>query len=117
MIQGGGYSIDLKKKTGHEPIKNEASNGLKNVRGTIAMARTSAVDSATSEFFINHADSSFLDHKVRDYGYAVFGKVVAGMDVVDKIAAGKTMRKNYVFANLPVEKVVIKQAVRGKSVK
>lgn len=114
MIQGGGYSTELKKKPGHAPIKNEASNGLKNERGTIAMARTSAVDSATSEFFINLSDNGFLDHKVRDYGYAVFGKVVTGMEVVDAIAAGKTIRKNYVFADLPVEQVVIKRAVRGK---
>ncbi len=115
MIQGGGYSADLKKKAGHAPIKNEANNGLKNLRGTVAMARTSAVDSATSEFFINHADNAFLDNGPRDFGYAVFGKVVAGMDVVDAIAAGKTMRKNYVFANLPVKQVVIKNAVRGKA--
>ena len=115
MIQGGGYSTDLKKKTGHAAIKNEANNGLKNQRGTVAMARTSAVDSATSEFFINHADNSFLDNGVRDFGYAVFGKVVAGMDVVDTIAAGKTMKKNYVFANLPVKEVIIETAVRGKA--
>lgn len=113
MIQGGGYSADLKKKSGHEPIKNEAANGLKNRRGTVAMARTSVVDSATSEFFINLADNSFLDHKVRDYGYAVFGKVVEGMDVVDAIAAGKTQRKNYVFADLPVKQVVLESVVRG----
>ncbi len=114
MIQGGGYSADLKKKPGHAPIKNEADNGLKNLRGTIAMARTSAVDSATSEFFINHADNAFLDNGARDFGYAVFGKVVVGMDVVDAIAAGKTIRKNYVFANLPVAEVVLESAVRGK---
>lgn len=115
MIQGGGYSTDLKKKTGHAAIKNEANNGLKNKRGTVAMARTSAVDSATSEFFINHADNSFLDNGARDFGYAVFGKVVAGMDVVDAIAAGKTKKKNYVFANLPVKEVIIENAVRGKA--
>jgi cyclophilin family peptidyl-prolyl cis-trans isomerase len=114
MIQGGGYSSDLKKKSGHAPIKNEAANGLKNLRGTIAMARTSVVDSATSEFFINHADNESLNHKVRDYGYAVFGKVIAGMDIVDKIAAVKTIRKNYVFANLPVDEVLVKSIVRGK---
>ena len=117
MVQGGGYSVDLKKKAGHEPIKNEAANGLKNKRGTVSMARTSVVDSATSEFFINLADNSFLDHKVRDYGYAVFGKVVEGMDVVDTIAAGKTQRKNYVFADLPVKQVVLESVVRGKAKK
>ncbi len=114
MIQGGGFSSDLKKKPGHAPIKNEAANGLKNLRGTIAMARTSVVDSATSEFFINHADNVPLNHKVRDYGYAVFGKVITGMDVVDKIASVKTIRKNYVFANLPVDEVLVKRIVRGK---
>ena len=114
MVQGGGYSTDLKKKTGHAAIKNEAANGLKNLRGTVAMARTSAIDSATSEFFINLADNSFLDHKVRDYGYAVFGKVVDGMDVIDTIAAGKTTRKNYVFANLPEKQVILESVVRGK---
>ena len=114
MVQGGGYSTDLKKKNGNAAIKNEAANGLRNLRGTVAMARTSAIDSATSEFFINLADNSFLDHKVRDYGYAVFGRVVDGMDVVDTIAAGKTTRKNYVFANLPVKQVVLESVVRGK---
>ena len=114
MIQGGGYSTAMQKKAGHAPIKNEAANGLHNSRGTIAMARTSVVDSATSEFFINHADNKALDHKVRDFGYAVFGKVIQGMDVVDSIAMGKTSRKNYVFANLPDKQVVIKRAVRGK---
>lgn len=87
MIQGGGFTTDNKQKPTKDPIKNEAKNGLLNARGTIAMARTSAVDSATSQFFINQKDNKFLDHGVRDYGYAVFGKVVEGMDVVDKIAA------------------------------
>ena len=87
MIQGGGFTTDNKQKPTKDPIKNEAKNGLLNERGTIVMARTSAVDSATSQFFINQKDNKFLDHGVRDYGYAVFGKVVEGMDVVDKIAA------------------------------
>jgi cyclophilin family peptidyl-prolyl cis-trans isomerase len=114
MIQGGGFTTEFKRKPGHAPIKNEADNKLKNLRGTIAMARTSAPDSATSQFFINHADNASLDHNVRGFGYAVFGKVLTGMDVVDKIAAGKTYRKNAVMLNVPVETVMIKRATRGK---
>lgn len=90
MVQGGGITADMKQKPTKAPIKNEAENGLKNERGTVAMARTADVNSATSQFFINHRDNAFLDHGVRDFGYAVFGKVVEGMDVVDKIAAVKT---------------------------
>lgn len=89
MIQGGGISTDMQQKPTKEPIKNEARNGLKNDRGTIAMARTGEVDSATSQFFINHVDNDFLNHGARDFGYAVFGRVVEGMDVVDEIAAVK----------------------------
>lgn len=93
MIQGGGFNKDFTQKATHEPIKNEADNGLKNVRGTVAMARTGVVDSATAQFFINVVDNPFLDFRAkntRDYGYCVFGKVIAGMDVVDKIAKVKT---------------------------
>ncbi len=90
MIQGGGMTSDMRQKPTREPIKNEANNGLKNERGTIAMARTGVVDSATSQFFINHADNGFLDHGTRDYGYAVFGRVVEGMEVVDEIARVST---------------------------
>ncbi len=90
MIQGGGITADMKQKPTKAPIKNEAENGLKNERGTVAMARTADVNSATSQFFINHRDNAFLDHGVRDFGYAVFGKVVEGIEVVDKIAAVKT---------------------------
>ena len=90
MVQGGGITADMKQKPTKAPIKNEAENGLKNERGTVAMARTADVNSATSQFFINHRDNAFLDHGVRDFGYAVFGKVVEGMEVVDKIAAVKT---------------------------
>ncbi|MES2818366.1 MAG: peptidylprolyl isomerase [Pseudomonadota bacterium] len=86
MVQGGGFTADLQQKSTQASIKNEADNGLHNVRGTLAMARTQAVDSATSQFFINHADNAFLDNGSRDFGYAVFGKVTRGMDVVDKIA-------------------------------
>ena len=115
MIQGGGFTTELKKKNTNAPIKNEADNGLKNLRGTIAMARTSAVNSATSQFFINHADNASLDHTARSFGYAVFGKVVDGMDVLDKIATTKSYKKNAVMLNVPVEEVVIKKVTRGKS--
>ncbi len=87
MIQGGGMDENRMMKPMRAPIKNEANNGLKNARGTIAMARTNQVDSATSQFFINVKDNTFLDHGARDFGYAVFGKVIKGMEVVDKIAA------------------------------
>jgi cyclophilin family peptidyl-prolyl cis-trans isomerase len=90
MVQGGGFTADMQQKSTNPQIKNEADNGLKNERGTIAMARTGVVDSATSQFFINHADNTFLDHGIKDYGYAVFGKVVDGMDVVDVIAVVQT---------------------------
>ena len=90
MIQGGGMPEDMSRKQTREPIKNEAANGEKNLRGTLAMARTGQVDSATSQFFINLRDNDFLDHGTRDYGYAVFGKVVGGMEVVDAIAAVPT---------------------------
>lgn len=93
MIQGGGFSPDFIEKMAKPPIKNEAANGLKNKRGTIAMARTMVVDSATCQFFINLVDNSFLDHRnttPEGYGYAVFGKVIGGLDVVDAIANVKT---------------------------
>lgn len=93
MIQGGGFTKDFKQKETHAQIKNEADNGLKNVRGTLAMARTSVVDSATNQFFINVTDNSFLDFRGKnpnEYGYAVFGKVIDGMDVVDKMKKVKT---------------------------
>lgn len=104
MIQGGGMTADMKEKATRAPIKNEAANGLTNDRGTVAMARTGVVDSATSQFFINTGTKNeFLNHKVRDYGYAVFAKVVSGMDVVDKIESVKTAP-----GDVPVEAVVIK---------
>jgi len=93
MIQGGGYTPDFAEKSSKPPIKNEASNGLKNTRGTIAMARTNEINSATCQFFINHVDNAFLDHVPSDpgrYGYAVFAKVIAGLDVVDAIANSPT---------------------------
>ena len=90
MIQGGGMHADLLRKETRASIKNEAANGEKNLRGTLAMARTGEVDSATSQFFINLNDNAFLDHSNKDFGYAVFAKVTDGMDVVDKIAAVPT---------------------------
>ena len=93
MVQGGGFARDMSQKATRESIKNEADNGLKNDRGTLAMARTSVVDSATAQFFINTVNNDFLNHRAKTpqgYGYAVFGKVTEGMDVVDKIAAAKT---------------------------
>jgi len=103
MIQCGGMTADMRPKQTNPPIINEAKNGLKNTRGTLAMARTSDPDSATSQFFINHGDNDFLDYGVRDEGYAVFGKVVEGMDVVDAIATVKTGA-----GDVPVETVLIK---------
>ena len=110
MIQGGGFTDSLSVKPANAPIKNEAANGLKNERGTLAMARTNVVDSASSQFFINVANNEFLNHREGGpaaYGYAVFGKVISGLDVVDKIAATQTgMQKG--FADVPVTPVVIK---------
>ncbi len=110
MIQGGGFRPDMSKIKTFPPIKNEARSGLRNSRGTIAMARTSAVDSATSQFFINLKDNHFLNHRdesSRGFGYAVFGKVIKGMDVVDKIAKVKTTSKGF-YRNVPVDPVIIK---------
>jgi peptidyl-prolyl cis-trans isomerase A (cyclophilin A) len=107
MIQGGGFTPDMNQKPTKEPIKNEADNGLKNDKGTIAMARTNVVDSATSQFFINDASNDFLNHGSKDFGYAVFGKVVGGMDVVDRIAVVKTGSVG-MFQDLPKETIVIK---------
>jgi cyclophilin family peptidyl-prolyl cis-trans isomerase len=115
MVQGGGFEPGMKeKKKTKDPIKNEAANGLQNTRGTLAMARTGVVDSATAQFFINVADNSFLDHKSpnpREFGYAVFGKVIEGMDVVDKIKAVKTTNKGG-HDDVPAEDVVIKSIKR-----
>jgi len=109
MIQGGGFTQEMEMKKTDPQIKNEADNGLKNTRGTLAMARTSVVDSATSQFFINLVDNGFLDHRDKSsqgYGYAVFGKVVEGMDVVDAIGKVKTGNARG-FADVPLEPVVI----------
>ncbi|AOM42022.1 peptidylprolyl isomerase A [Xenorhabdus hominickii] len=109
MVQGGGFTKDMQQKTTKAPIKNEADNGLRNLRGTIAMARTADQDSATSQFFINVTDNAFLDHGQRDFGYAVFGKVIKGMDVVDKISQVKTENVGP-YQNVPVKPIVILSA-------
>lgn len=111
MIQGGGFDLSLELKATRPPIKNEAANGLSNVRGTIAMARTDVVDSATSQFFINVVDNLILDNGVRDYGYCVFGEVVAGMNVVDAIKVVDIMQYGS-FTHLPQTPVVIQSAER-----
>ena len=110
MIQGGGLTANLSEKTTRAPIRNEADNGVTNARGTISMARTNVVDSATSQFFISTVDNArSLDHRgtsPRDYGYAVFGRVTAGMDVVDAISGVSTTRQGP-HQNVPTEPVVI----------
>lgn len=109
MVQGGGFDKHMQKKTTLPAIKNEAKNGLRNDRGTLAMARTGVVDSATSQFFINQKDNDFLNHGGRDYGYAVFGKVTKGMDVVDAIARVRTKARD-----VPVNPIILKN-VRYKT--
>jgi peptidyl-prolyl cis-trans isomerase A (cyclophilin A) len=112
MIQGGGFTPDMEQKKNGKPIKNEAANGLGNARGTIAMARTNVVDSATSQFFINLKDNDFLDHQgPSNFGYAVFGKVVEGLDTIDRIAKERTGNKGG-HGDVPVTPVVIKSAKR-----
>jgi cyclophilin family peptidyl-prolyl cis-trans isomerase len=111
VIQGGGLTKDFQPKKTRAPIANEATNGLKNERGTLSMARTNDVNSATSQFFVNLKDNAFLDHSKAQYGYAVFGRVTDGLDVVDKIAAVRTgTRKQYQDA--PLEDVAIVSARR-----
>lgn len=117
MVQGGGFDKNMIQKTPREQIKNEADNGLSNERGTLAMARTAVVDSASSQFFINVVDNPFLDHRGpsrADYGYAVFGKVVDGMDIVDQIRLVETESKG-AHQNVPKEPVVILDAVEFKN--
>jgi peptidyl-prolyl cis-trans isomerase A (cyclophilin A) len=109
MVQGGGFTADMQQKSTQAPIKNEADNGLRNLRGTISMARTADKDSATSQFFLNVADNAFLDHGQRDFGYAVFGKVVKGMDVVDKISQAPTGNVGP-YQNVPSKPIVILSA-------
>jgi peptidyl-prolyl cis-trans isomerase B (cyclophilin B) len=109
MIQGGGFTSDMKRKSAGAPIKNEADNGLKNDRGTIAMARTGDPHSATAQFFINSVNNDFLNHKSKTqqgWGYVVFGKVIRGMDVVDAISAVKTVTRGS-YRDVPAEAVKI----------
>ena len=115
MIQGGGLTPTLVEKATAAPIRNEASNGLANERGTIAMARTSVVDSATAQFFINLVDNPSLDHRgtdPRSFGYAVFGRVTEGLDVLDRIGGVRTQRQGP-HQDVPVEPVVITAVTRG----
>ena len=110
MIQGGGFEPGMKQKPTRAPVENEAKNGLKNARGSIAMARTSDPHSASAQFFINVSDNGFLDYPGQDgWGYCVFGKVVEGMDVVDKIKGVKTGRSGF-HQDVPAEDVVIQRA-------
>ncbi|MEX0731941.1 MAG: peptidylprolyl isomerase [Aquisalimonadaceae bacterium] len=111
VIQGGGFTEDMNQKETRAPIKNEADNGLKNSRGSLSMARTQQVNSATSQFFINLKDNAFLDHGTRDFGYAVFARVIEGMDVVDKIAGVNTGNRG-MHQDVPVEPVVVEKASR-----
>jgi len=113
VIQGGGFTSEMRQKSTREPIKNEADNGLKNLRGTLSMARTSDINSATSQFFVNLVDNAVLDHGSRDFGYAVFGRVVEGMDVIDKIAAVKTGAHGP-HRDVPKEPVVVTAARRAE---
>jgi len=116
MIQGGGFSADMNQKSTNDPIENEADNGLKNLRGTIAMARTSDPHSATGQFFINNVDNDFLNFKSKTpqgWGYAVFGKVIEGIEVVDAISAVKTKTEG-MYQDVPAEAVVINSAKRSE---
>jgi len=111
MIQGGGFTADMDQKDTQPPIKNEADNGLLNQRGSVAMARTGVVDSATSQFFINSKDNDFLNNGARDFGYAVFATVVNGMDVVDRISDVSTGSKGG-MGDVPLKPVMILSAKR-----
>ncbi len=116
MIQGGGFDQQLEKKQVQAPVQNEADNGLKNLRGTVAMARTNDPHSATSQFFVNVTDNAFLDHQAKSgpgWGYAVFGKVTDGMDAVDKIKGVKTGAMGSFAKDAPLQHVVI-QSVRRR---
>ena len=114
MIQGGGFTPDMKQKRAHDPVVNEAANGLKNLRGTLAMARTNVIDSATAQFFVNVTDNTFLNHRdksIDGFGYAVFAKVIEGMDVVDKIKSVPTARSGP-HDDVPKEAVTITSVKR-----
>lgn len=112
MVQGGGFTAEMQQKPTRPPVANEADNGLKNLRGTVAMARTNDPHSASAQFFVNTVDNSFLDHTgkdIRGWGYAVFGKVVEGMEVVDAITKVRTATRSR-MENVPVEPIVIQKA-------
>jgi peptidyl-prolyl cis-trans isomerase A (cyclophilin A) len=111
VIQGGGFTEDMTQKKTNPTVKNEADNGLKNKRGSLSMARTNDINSATSQFFVNLKDNDFLDHSRANFGYAVFARVTEGMDVVDKIAAVETGRRRG-FDDVPVEAVIMKSVRR-----
>ena len=116
VIQGGGLTADFDQKKTREPVKNEADNGVRNQRGTLSMARTNDVNSATSQFFVNLTDNEFLDNRPGNFGYAVFGRVTQGMDVIDKIAKLKTGRRK-MYTDAPMEDVLIKSARRTEKTK
>jgi cyclophilin family peptidyl-prolyl cis-trans isomerase len=111
VIQGGGLMPGLEAKPTRAPVKNEANNGLQNERGTLSMARTDSPHSATSQFFVNLKDNDFLDHRPGQHGYAVFGRVVEGLEVIDKIGAVRTGRRHG-HSDVPLEDVVINSARR-----
>jgi peptidyl-prolyl cis-trans isomerase A (cyclophilin A) len=113
MVQGGGFTKDMQQKTTRAPIRNEADNGLRNLRGTLSMARTSVVDSATSQFFMNLVDNAFLDHGSRDFGYAVFAKITDGLDVLDLIGTVPTTSRMG-HRDVPAEPVLI-NSIRRKA--
>jgi cyclophilin family peptidyl-prolyl cis-trans isomerase len=112
VIQGGGFTPEMTQKDTRAPIANEADNGRKNLRGALSMARTSDINSATSQFFVNLTDNAFLDHGTRDFGYAVFGRVADGMEVIDAIAAVPTDTRGG-HQDVPVEPVVVRSARRA----
>jgi len=111
MIQGGGFAAGMEQKSTRPPIRNEATNGLENLRGTLAMARTNDIHSATAQFFINLVDNDFLNHSPGNYGYAVFGCVTSGMEIVDAIAGVPTTRRRG-HGDVPVDEVVVLSVTR-----
>jgi cyclophilin family peptidyl-prolyl cis-trans isomerase len=113
VIQGGGLTADLRAKPTRAPVKNEAGNGLKNRRGTLSMARTNDIHSATSQFFVNLTDNASLDQRPGSFGYAVFGRVVKGMEVVDAIAKVKTGSKGH-HDDVPIEPVVLESVTQSE---
>jgi cyclophilin family peptidyl-prolyl cis-trans isomerase len=116
VIQGGGLTSDFSQKKTHPPVRNEAANGVRNQRGTLSMARTDAIHSATSQFFVNLADNAFLDQRPGQHGYAVFGHVTDGMDVIDRIAALPTGRRKG-YTDAPLQDVLISSARRLEAAK